>query len=507
MDQYEHIRTAHRVYKKSIRRIARETGHTRETIRKALQGLSPKYRRKENPACAVMDSVAELIERWLKADQEESRKQRHTAHRIYTRLVEEHAFKGGESTVRQWVRKQKGRMGMNAALAVVPLDAEAAREAEVDWGSAWVEMAGERQLIKFFSMRSRYSGKSFVRAYARERQEMFFDAHMRAFVFYGGIFPTLVYDNLTVAVRQILRGKGRVEQDRFTAFRSFYTFEARFCNPAKGQEKGGVEGLVGFARRNFLVPVPAVKDFDELNDLLLMRSIEHGGRKIQGREDQRTIDERHDEERGRLLSIPEHPFENSKTLGVRISRYQTAQVEWNRYSVPTAYVGRNLWVHIGCDRVSVYADQKKVADHARVFGKYQWQIDPLHYLELIHQRIGSFEAARPIRQWRPHWPADYERMLAILRHRQGDNDGTREFVGMLLLHQEYPFKRVEAAVAEALQRQTYNLDSLKHLLLRQDRPDITFSPLADGLMPGVTDLRVAASDVGRYDLLLAGGAR
>jgi transposase len=115
---------------------------------------------------------------------------------------------------------------------------------------------------------------------------MFFDAHMRAFLFYGGVFPTVVFDNLTVAVRQILRGKGRVEQDRFAAFRSFYTFEARFCNPAKGQEKGGVEGLVGFARRNFLVPVPVVKDFDELNDLLLMRSIEHGGRKIQGREDQ-----------------------------------------------------------------------------------------------------------------------------------------------------------------------------------------------------------------------------
>jgi transposase len=267
MDQYEHIRTAHRVYKKSIRQIARETGHTRNTVRKALQGLWPKYRRKENPACAVMDSVAEVVERWLRSDQEESRKQRHTAHRIYTRLVEEHAFKGGESTVRQWVRKQKARMGMNAALAVVPLDAEVAREAEVDWGSAWVDMAGERQLIKFFSMRSRYSGKSFVRAYPRERQEMFFDAHMRAFLFYGGIFPTLVYDNLTVAVRQILRGKGRVEQDRFTAFRSFYTFEARFCNPAKGQEKGGVEGLVGFARRNFLVPVPVVKDFDELNDL------------------------------------------------------------------------------------------------------------------------------------------------------------------------------------------------------------------------------------------------
>jgi hypothetical protein len=107
---------------------------------------------------------------------------------------------------RQYVNgfERKSRMGMNGALAVVPLDPEVAREAEVDWGSAWVVMAGERRLVKFFSMRSRYSGKSFVRAYPWERQEMFFDAHMRAFSFYGGIFPTR-HDNLTVAVRQILR--------------------------------------------------------------------------------------------------------------------------------------------------------------------------------------------------------------------------------------------------------------------------------------------------------------
>ena len=507
MDQYEHIRTAHRVYEKSIRQIARETGHTRKTVRKALMGLWPKYRRKEDPGCTVMDPVAVLVEGWLKEDQKESRKQRHTAHRIYTRLIEEHGFKGAESTVRRWVREQKARMGMNAALAVVPLDPEVAREAEVDWGSAWVVMAGERRLIKFFSMRSRYSGKSFVRAYPWERQEMFFDAHMRAFLFYGGIFPTLVFDNLTVAVRKILRGKGRVEQERFTAFRSYYTFEARFCNPAKGQEKGGVEGLVGFARRNFLVPTPEVKDFDELNDQLLKRSIEHGSRRIQGREDPRTIDERHDQEREGLLGIPEHAFENTKMLSVRISRYQTAQVELNRYSVPTAYVGRRFWAHIDCDRVSIYADQKKVADHSRVFGNCKWQIDPLHYLELIHQRIGSFEAARPIRQWRSHWPADYERMLSILRHRHGDNVGTREFVGMLLLHQGYPYPRVEAAITEALQRQTYNLDSVKHILVRQDRPEIAFSPLLADLMPGITDWTVAASDVGRYDLLLAGGVQ
>ena len=507
MDQYELIRTSQRVYKKSIRQIAKETGHARNTVRKVLSGKEPQYRRNKKAVCRVMDPVAAVVEQWLQADRESPKKQRHTSHRIYTRLVEEHDFKGAESTVRKWAREAKARLGLQAAVAVVPLDPEAAREAEVDWGSAWVRIGGEQQQIKIFCMRSRYSGKAFVRAYWRERQEMFLDAHMRAFTFYGGVFPILVYDNLTVAVKRILRGRARVEQDQFIAFRSYYTFEARFCNPAKGREKGGVEGLVGFSRRNFLVPIPEVRDLEELNNLLEKRCVEDDGRRIQGRGDERTIDDRHELESGRWLPEPATPYQNTKTIPVRISAYQTAQVDFNRYSVPTSYAGRRLWAHVDCDRVRVYADQKKVADHLRVFGKNKWQIDPLHYLELIHERIASFEAARPIRQWRSQWPDHYERMLAILRHRLGDSHGTREFVGILQLHQTYPYGRVEDAVAEALQSQTYGLDPVKHILVRQDRPMLAVAPLEADLIPGVTDRMVGTSDVGRYNLLLAGGAQ
>jgi hypothetical protein len=268
-----------------------------------------------------------------------------------------------------------------------------------------------------------------------------------------------------------------------------------------------VEGLVGFARRNFLVPIPEVKDFDELNELLLARSIEHGGRRIQGREDRRTINERHDEEHSRLLPIPERPFENMKTVGVRISRYQTAQVDRNRYSVPTAYVGRRLWAHVGCDQVSFYADQKKVAEHPRVFGNSKWQIDPLHYLDLVSQRIGSFESARPIRQWRSNWHGDYEIMLDTLRRRHGEARGTREFVGILQLHRSYPSDRIQEAVSEALRCQTYNLDSVKHILVRQHQNPAVAIMLEAGLMPGITDLHIDSTDVGRYNCLLTGGAQ
>ena len=391
MDQYEMVRTAHRVYKKSIRQIARETGHTRRTVRKALAGQEPKYRREKEPACPVMDPVAGIVEGWLRADREQPVKQRHTAHRVWQRLVDEHGFTGAEPTVRRWVRERKMRLGWSRSAAVVPLDPEQASEAEVDWGTAWVRMNGEDLQVKLFCMRSRYSGKSFVRAYRWERQEMLLDGQIRGFGWYGGVFPTVVFDNLKTAVKRVLRGKARIEQDRFTAFRAHYTFEARFCNPARGQEKGGVEGLVGFARR--------------------------------------------------------------------------------------------------------------------AFGHSDWRIDPMHYLELIRRKVGAFESARPIRQWRPQWPAHYETALERLRERHGYSRGTRQFIGILQLHQDWALDRVSAALQEALDAHCAELDAVQHILMREASPARAHAPLESGLMPGITDRTIAGADLDQYDRLLTGGVR
>ncbi|RPJ39723.1 MAG: IS21 family transposase [Deltaproteobacteria bacterium] len=506
MDQYEMIRTAHRKYGKGIRELAREFGHHRKTIRKILAGEEPRYRREREVVNPVMDSVGGMLQKWLKEDLEAPKKQRHTARRIYTRLAEEYGFGGAESTVRRWVRQCKVELGYRRGEAVIPLSPEVAREAEVDWGQAWVEMNGEKREVKLFCMRSRYSGKIFVRAYAWERQEMFFDGHMAAFGYFGGVFPVLVYDNLTVAVQAVLRGKRRREQERFVSFRSYYTFEARYCNPGKGNEKGGVEGGVGYARRNFLVPLPQVESFEELNRLLLERCVEHSGKRLDSREDRRRIEERHEEERGRLLPLPENPFENLKLVPVRISRYQTAQVDRNRYSVPTAYVGRRLWAHVGCWTVSLYDGTRKIVEHLRVFGNSKWQIDPLHYLGLIGERVGAFDSARAICQWRPSWPGCYEEMLRKLVVRQGDNRGKREFVRILQLHQDCPAGAVEEAVGETVACGAYSYDAVKHVLRMKEGRFAEASPLPEDLIPGITDRRIEISDVRRYGALLEGGA-
>lgn len=507
MDQYEMIRVAHRQYGKGIRELAREYGHHRRTIRKVLSGEEPGYHRRHKPMSPVMDEVAGVIRKWLVEDRQHHAKQHHTARRIYRRLVDEYGFTGAESTVRRWVRHCKAEMGYGRREAVIPLDPEASREAEVDWGRAKVMFNGEKREVHVFCMRSRYSGKVFVRAYPWERQEMFFDAHQAAFEYFGGVFPVLVYDNLSQAVRKVLVGKRRLEQERFVSFRSYYTFTARYCTPGRGNEKGGVEGGVGYTRRNFLVPVPNVSGFTELNQWLLAQCVADSDRTLGGREERRTIQERHEQEREGLLTLPARPYENAKLVSVRISRYQTATIDRNRYSVPTAYVGRSLRAHLGCWTVRLYDGNRLVATHERVFGNSKWQIEPLHYLELIRQRVGAFDSARAIRQWRPRWPQEYEGMLRGLIERHGDNRGKREFVRILQLHRDYPASEVEQAVKRALSCSAYGYESVRHLLevKRETLPWIV--PLSPGRIPGVTDRRVAQSDVARYGHLLAGGDR
>jgi hypothetical protein len=268
-----------------------------------------------------------------------------------------------------------------------------------------------------------------------------------------------------------------------------------------------VEGLIGYARRNFLVPLPEVEDFAELNRLLEARCLDHDRRPIGGREDRRSIAERHQQEQSRLIALPARPYENSRPVRVKIDRYQTARVDGNRYSVPRAFVGRLLWADVGCDRVSLYAQDREVTTHERVFSKSKWQLDPLHYMDLLRERIGAFEAARPIRQWRARWPEPYEVLLAGLRRNRGENSGTREFVRVLQLYQQYGAPQVEQAIAQAVGVGAFDYAAVKQLLRCRQESDRETDPLPADLIPGLTDRRVELSDLSRYDELLSGGGR
>jgi len=462
MDQYEYIRIAHRVYGKGIRRIQRETGHDRKTIRKALRGEPHGYAERKAQPVPVAGAYRDIIRGWLTADKESGRKQRHTARRIYHRLVSEHGYSGSEVTVRRHVRDLKRLLGLHECKAFLPLEPDCGREAEVDWGSAEAIICGERVRMKFFCMRSKYSGKHFVRCYPCERQQAFFDGHMHAFHFFGGVFPVLIYDNLTSAVQKVLRGKNRKEQEAFVRFRSYHNFSPRFCNPGSGHEKGGVEGMVGYVRRNYMVPIPQVKSFEALNEKLLKECLAYGGHRVQGRE--RTVGELFEEERAHLVSLPEVGFSNIQTLDARVNRYSTALLDKNHYSVPTRYVGLRVQAVMKVSEVHIHYDRKRIAVHPRLFSNNKWQLDPDHYLELLHQRPQAFASARPIRQWRPGWPEILEHLLAKFQQTHGPTDGIKEFISVLMLFRDHEAREVHAAVDRALKSGVGSSAGVKHLL-------------------------------------------
>ncbi|QCQ22101.1 IS21 family transposase [Desulfoglaeba alkanexedens] len=484
MDQYELIRTGYRVYGKSISELARLTGHSRNTVKKAIRGEPWGYREREHQAFPALGEHLAVIDGWLEGDRDKPCKQRHTARRIYHRLIEEQGFKGSESTVRRYVRLAKMQLGMGGSCAFIPCDPEAGYEGEVDWGGAIALIGGEAQRLKFFCMRSKYSGKHFVRFYPCERQQAFFDGHEQAFAFFGGVFPILIYDNLAAAVRKVMRGKDRQEQEAFSKFKAYYSFDARFCTPGKAHEKGGVEGLVGLARRNYMVPVPEAERLEELNEKVLQQCLSYGSHKMAGRD--RTVNVLYEEEKKHLLPLPQEGFSNVKCLDGRVDKYATVVADKNRYSVPSAYAGFKVKVLLYVDRVEIFSNGKKIADHERMYGNNKWCLHADHYLELIQQRPRAFHSARPIRQWRESWPKSLHVLLERFCQAQGETKGIKDFVNVLMLYRDHSAEAIETAVELAGKNRVSTSEGVRHLLAPKDSGDGTIECLSGwpSLPPG-----------------------
>lgn len=475
VDQYDFIRTGYRVYGKKIKQIARETGHSKNTIKKVLRGEHKGYKERDNQPFPVLEPYIEIIDEWLESDKERPKKQQHTAVRVYNRLKTEHEFNGAETTVRRYVHQAKLRLGLNGRQVFIPCDPEAGIEAEVDWGRCLAIIGGQETLLKFFCMRSKYSGKHFVRCYPCERQQALFDGHIQAFSFFGGVFPKLIYDNLTTAVQKIFKGKKRDLQESFDKFRAYYNFAPVFCNPGQGHEKGGVEGLVGYARRNYMVPVPEGDTLEQLNERLLAASLSYGDHQIAGRE--HSVNKLSEEEKKHLIALPDVPFGNLQTATGKINKYSTILVDKNRYSVPTAYAFCKASIVLHVDRVEIFYANKKIASHDRLFSNNKWGLNPDHYLELIQQRPQAFHSARPIRQWRNNWPDCLERLLELFIQKQGDTKGVKDFISVLMLYKDHDADEIETAIQKALYANTGSSDAVKHILINSHGQAANFGSL------------------------------
>jgi transposase len=469
VDQYSYIRTAHRVYGKRIKQIARETGHSKNTVKKVLRGEYSGYKARIDQPYPVLGPYLNMIDQWLQDDKKQPKKQRHTAVRVFNRLRAEHDFQGAETTVRRYVREAKLRLGVGSAQVFIASDPQAGIEAEVDWGRCIAILAGAETRLKLFCMRSKFSGKHFVRCYPCERQQALFDGHIRGFTFFGGVFPILIYDNLSTAVQKILCGKNRVLQESYDKFRAYHNFVPRFCNRGQGHEKGGVEGLVGYARRNYLVPVPVADSLEDLNKKLLEACLAYGSHRIAGRE--KTVNEFYEEEKGHLLSLPDIAFSNIETAGAKVDKYATVVVDKNRYSVPSTYAYFKVNVVLHVDRIEIFYGSKKIASHDRLYGNNKWSLLPEHYLELIAQRPQAFESARVIRQWRPSWPHCLEELLEKFCQKQGDTKGIKDFVSVLMLYKDHAAGDIASAVEKALSSGAGSSEAVEHILIHKHCDD------------------------------------
>lgn len=404
----------------------------------------------ERPAPSL-DRWKPTIDGWLEADRDAPRKQRHTARRVWQRLGEEHGAGVGESTVRRYVAEARRRMEVPLVEVMVPQRHPLGEEAEVDFGSVSVVLAGALVEVSMFVMRLSASGRGYVRAYLNEAQEVFLDGHVRGFEHFGGVPRRVRYDNLKAAVERVLKGRDRVESDRFIALRSHYGFDSFFCQPGlKGShEKGGVEGEVGRFRRRHLVPVPRVGSMAELNELLAAGAAKDDLRFIAQR--RVTVGEHFALEADTLRPLPGDAFDVAVVVTHRVDRKSRVSVRGCLYSVPARHVGRRLDVRVGAESIEVYDGAKIVARHARgLKGDEVLALD--HYLEVLAVKTGAFPGATALARARAGgvFGPVHERFWAQARRRLGDRDGTRALIEVLLLHRAMPAHAVVAGMQRAL---------------------------------------------------------
>src|ERR1700748_1407260 len=495
VELYARVRYAVRIEGISRREAARRFGIDPRTVAKMLSiSVPPGYLRSRPPARPKLGAFGGVIDAILPEDKGRPVKQRHTSKRIFERLRDEHGYIGGLTILKDYVLSQRHRQRE----MFVPLRHDPGH-AQVDFGAALAVIGGVERTIHFFAMDLPHSDAGFVQAYPAETTEAFCAGHVAAFAFFGKVPASILYDTTKLAVAQIL-GDGRRQRTRvFSELQSHYLFADRFGRPGKGNDKGKVEGLVGFARRNYLVPIPQAASLAALNEQLLADCRRRLGDRLRGHSE--TVGERLARDLACFHDLPPSPYEACETRMGRVSSLSLVRYRGTDYSVPTAYGHRDVLIRGYVDTVVSSCGAEEIARHPRSYEREDFVFDPLHYLALLEHKIGALDQAAPLVGW--DLPEEFAMLRRLLEARMGKR-GKREFVQVLRLLEVFRLEDVLAGIRQAITRGEIGLDRVKQLMLcqierRPPRLDLT-------VYPYLPQARVATTSAKAYLDLLAGAA-
>ncbi len=432
-----------------------------------------------------------IIHEILEADRKAPKKQRHTAKRIFERLKTEYGYAGGKTVVEDAVRAWR-QTHQEVFLPLV----HPPGEAQVDFGEATIRQSGVERKVALFVMTLPYSGSIFIQAFPRECTETFLEGHRRAFEFFGGVPRRISYDNSAIAVIEVLKGRERKLTKEFLRLQSHYLFQEHFCLVRRPNEKGNVERLIGFARRNFLVPVPEVSSWERLNDHLKERCVADRAERTRGKTG--TKAELLREDQAAFLPLPKQAFE-ARRVDLRTADSQSLiRFDDNDYSVPVQYAHRRVTVVATVQDVRLVFDDRLIARHVRCWDRERTFFEPIHYLALLERKPGGLDYAKPLENW--ELPACW----ALLRRRLEAHDarhGTRSFIQVLRLLERFPLPHLTAAVEYALDIDVIDAASIRTIAEHRADEPVKLFPL-DG-RPQLAHVHVETTDVSSYQTLLS----
>ena len=472
VDLYSRVRRACHVDGMNNSAAARLFGIDRKTVAKILKhSVPPGYRRVSRPRRPKLDAFIPIIDQILEDDKRVIKKQRHTAKRIHARLRDEHGFAGGITIVTDYVReKQRRTREVFVPLIHVP------GHAQIDFGETLGVIGGVERKLHYFAMSLPHSDAFFMKAYPAETTEAFCDGHNAAFAFFGGVPLSALYDNTTIAVAKIC-GDGKRERTRtFSELQSHYLFGDKFGRPGKGNDKGNVEGVIGYGRRNFLVPAPRFENFDALNVWLEEQCLKRQDDIVRGHCE--SIGDRLMRDLEALMAPPPTPYDACEKVCTRATSISMVRYRNNDYSVPVAFAHHEVQVRGYVHEVVIGCGADVIARHRRSYEKEDMIFDPMHYLPLLEQKVGALDQAAPLQGW--DLPGEFATLHRLLEARMGKK-GKREYVQVLRLLETFEMGHVHGAIRQALDLGAIGYDAVKHLILcriekRPPRLDLDIYP-------------------------------